>query len=150
MFKISFKKESAVPENEIWIDLRASELGEEITSLAKKISHLDQNELSFMANGRLKRLAVDEIEYFEVFGDYLDIHSIGKDPLTIRKPLKELLDKLPRTFVQVSRNTVINLDYLRQVEPSMSGNKTALLADQTRISISRKYWKGVKERVFEL
>lgn len=150
MFKISFKKESAVPENEIWIDLRASELSEEITNLAKKISYLDQNELSFMANGRLKRLAVDEIEYFEVFGDYLDIHSIGKDPLTIRKPLKELLDKLPRTFVQVSRNTVINLDYLRQVEPSMSGNKTALLEDQTRISISRKYWKGIKERVFEL
>lgn len=150
MFKISFKKESAVPENEIWIDLRASELSEEITNLAKKISYLDQNELSFMANGRLKRLAVDEIEYFEVFGDYLDIHSIGKDPLTIRKPLKELLDKLPRTFVQVSRNTVINLDYLRQVEPSMSGNKTALLEDQTRIRISRKYWKGIKERVFEL
>lgn len=56
--------------------------------------------------------------------------------------LRHLVQRLgDPTFVQVSKHGVLNLDHLQSLEDSFSGNMTAILTNQVKTAVSRKYVK---------
>lgn len=95
------------------------------------------------------QIAFSQILYVEVFGDYTIIHT-QKRSYKIRQPLykieKQLADK---RFIRGSRSLIFNLDYVVRFRSSFSGTYLAKMANQQEVTISRRYWKKVKERVFQ-
>ncbi|MGX5377541.1 LytTR family DNA-binding domain-containing protein [Ligilactobacillus sp. LYQ135] len=51
-----------------------------------------------------------------------------------------------QSFIRVSRNTLLNLNYVEKFKNSFSGTSVAILNDGTLVNISRRFWKMVKER----
>lgn len=57
-------------------------------------------------------------------------------------------DRLPSDyFVQVSKQSLINLDHLQMMEASFSGNMLAILTNKTKVIISRRYLKNLEEKL---
>jgi len=68
--------------------------------------------------------------------------------VTTKEPLRHLLQRLANpNFVQVSRHSVLNLDHLQSLEDSFSGSMTATLTAKVKTDVSRKYVKGLMQRL---
>ena len=84
-------------------------------------------------------IPVASIRYLASDGNYVVIHTTDTEH-RIRATMKELHDLLdPATFVRVHRGTVLNLDYVREIQPWFSGDYVAILQDGEQIRISRHY-----------
>ncbi|WP_235043493.1 LytTR family DNA-binding domain-containing protein [Oenococcus oeni] len=57
------------------------------------------------------------------------------------------MEKLDRRFVQIARGTVININYLQSLEAGFSGNMTAIMKNDRKINVSRRYLINLKERL---
>lgn len=68
--------------------------------------------------------------------------------ITTHETLRHLVQRLGgKTFVQVSKHGVLNLDHLESLEDSFSGNMTAILTDHVKTAVSRKYVKQLMHQL---
>jgi two-component system LytT family response regulator len=82
-------------------------------------------------------LPVETIDFVKAEDDYVLLRSRGRDHLK-QQTLASLEAALPRErFVRIHRSYLLNLDRLEKVAPSETGAPTALLADGTRLPVSR-------------
>lgn len=84
---------------------------------------------------KLKKITIKDIEMIEVDGKYCAL-SVGQRKIHCKIALKELLEKLPRQkFVQINRNSVINMDCIEDID---MGN-LAVKMPSGEVSISRTF-----------
>ncbi|WP_125762408.1 LytTR family DNA-binding domain-containing protein [Companilactobacillus hulinensis] len=87
---------------------------------------------------------IDQIIAIEVFENELTIYTHEKI-YRLRGQLKKMTERInDGNFVQISKNTVINLNHLDSLETAFSGNMTAFLTDDLKFSVSRKYLTELK------
>lgn len=144
MMKIRFKKVSGMKIGDIFVEISAREYNQQVQKLEVKLQ--EPNDINIKVDGRVVKILLKELESVEVLGDYLKLHP---QDLLFRGTLSQFLTKLPLSFTQVSRSTAINLNFLQKVEPALSGNKIAKLYSGQTVSISRRYWKDVRERILQ-
>lgn len=97
-------------------------------------------------NGRIHLIAVSAIERIDAMGNYAKIHS-KNERYDIRDTLQSLESKLdPETFVRVHRSTIINMDYVREVQTWFRGGHQVLMKDGTQVRLSR-YQTGAIEKL---
>ena len=90
-------------------------------------------------DGRLRVLRVDEVDWLEAHDNYVRVHAAGAAHL-LRGTLGALEARLdPRRFARVHRSTIVNLDRVREIQPWFHGDSILLLADRTRLTVSRTY-----------
>lgn len=53
--------------------------------------------------------------------------------------LYQVLEVLNDDFVQVSRHSIINLNYLESIENGFAGNMIVMLANNLKTDVTRKY-----------
>jgi two-component system LytT family response regulator len=88
---------------------------------------------------RTQFLPVTSVQYMTSDGNYVVIHSTDGEH-RIRATLTELHDLLdPSLFVRVHRSTVLNLDYVREIQPWFSGDYVAILHNGEQLRVSRHY-----------
>ncbi len=82
-------------------------------------------------------IAVDKIDYVEAQDDYVAFHTAGRTLLK-EQTLGDLEAQLdPRRFVRIHRSYLLNLDRLARVELYAKDSRIAILADGTRLPVSR-------------
>jgi two-component system LytT family response regulator len=82
-------------------------------------------------------LPVERIDYVKAEDDYVLLRSEGRDHIK-KQTLASLEDALPKArFVRIHRSYLLALDRLKKLEPSETGAPTAVLADGTRLPVSR-------------
>src|ERR1700712_563730 len=96
---------------------------------------------------KLFNLAVEEIIFLEASGDYTIITTktdqfvsssgIGK--------LEEILN--PTTFIRVHRSTIINLNYLKEIERHFNGGMVVKMQNGKSFPVSRTYAKVIRKKV---
>ena len=95
--------------------------------------------LAVRQDGRTHLIDPDQIIYVESDEHYLRYHMADRQ-LFERGSLKELLAKLdPAIFRQIHKSTILNLRFLREIEPIAHGDQSALLSTGQRINVSRRY-----------
>ena len=90
-------------------------------------------EIYIRTDGKLIRLAYDDIQYFENVGDYIKIIS-EQGTVVFHGALKHIYTKLrhPR-FLKVHRSFIVNLDKIRDIEDN------SILINKKIIPISRAH-----------
>ena len=97
-------------------------------------------------NGRIHLIPVSAIERIDAMGNYAKIHS-KDERYDIRDTLQSLESKLdPETFVRVHRSTIINMDYVREVQTWFRGGHQIVMKDGTQVRLSR-YQTGAIEKL---
>lgn len=96
---------------------------------------------------KLFNLPVEEISYLEASGDYTIITTktdqfvsssgIGK--------LEEIMN--PDLFIRVHRSTIINLNYLKEIERHFNGGMIVKMQNGKSFPVSRTYAKVIRKKV---
>lgn len=95
--------------------------------------------LRVTADQRTQFVPVASVHYLTSDGNYVILHTADTEH-RIRATLTELHDRLdPSVFVRVHRGTILNLEYLREIQPWFSGDYMAILLDGRQLRISRHY-----------
>ncbi|PKM20904.1 MAG: DNA-binding response regulator [Gammaproteobacteria bacterium HGW-Gammaproteobacteria-15] len=101
------------------------------------------NKLTFKTGASTLLLDDIDIMLIEAAGNYLCIHTLN-DILVIRETMKELLQRLPKQFVQVHRSTLLNLHHVHKLQPH-NNDYEFLLSNGKKVNASRRYklnWAG--------
>jgi two-component system LytT family response regulator len=93
---------------------------------------------------RLHFFEPPEIEWFEVFGNYLRV-AVGGRFYLLRSTLGELKTRLdPTAFVRVSRSVMVNIQYVRSVQWLSTGQCEISMTAGVSLRSSRRYRRDVR------
>lgn len=86
---------------------------------------------------RVHVIPLDKLDYIEAQDDYVALHSGGKSHLKQQSiaSLEATLD--PARFVRIHRSAIVNLERIARIEPYGKESRIAILADGTRLPVSR-------------
>jgi two-component system LytT family response regulator len=97
--------------------------------------------------GRVLFLAVTEIDWIEAADYYASLH-VGPKTHLVRRSMNELESDLdPAQFCRIHRSTIVNLDRVRELRFDSDGEYELVLADATKLRLSRRYRKEVQARL---
>jgi two-component system LytT family response regulator len=122
------------------------DLGRRIENLLAGVSRpsggLDR--LMVKSRSRIYFVRTGEIEWIEAAGNYVRLHTAGKRHL-LRRTMGGLEAQLdPEQFLRIHRSTIVNLDYVRELRPTFSGEYEVVLKDGTRLTLSRGYRESLE------
>jgi two-component system LytT family response regulator len=98
---------------------------------------MHQGRLLVKSAGRMIILKEDEIDWIAAADYYVMIHA-AKTKYLHREPLSGLVKKLnPAKFARIHRSTVVNIERVREIQPSEHGDFSVILRDGTRLRLAR-------------
>jgi len=87
--------------------------------------------------GRIQLLPAAEIERIEAMGNYARLIT-GKRSFEVRETLVSLEKKLdPAHFVRIHRSTIVNLDFVKEVQSWFKGGHLVVMKDGSELRLSR-------------
>ena len=90
-------------------------------------------------------IPVDKLDYAEAQDDYVALASTGRKHLK-QQTLAELETQLdPARFVRIHRGYVLNVDRIARIELYAKDRRIAILADGTRLPVSRSGYQRLRE-----
>ena len=111
------------------------------TAAKSQFDHLPVSE-----NGRILFVKTRDIQWIEADGNYARVHVASRHH-DIRETLTNLQRKLnPRDFVRIHRSTIVDLRYIKEVQPWFNGYHLVLLENGKELRMSR-YQSEVAERL---
>jgi two-component system LytT family response regulator len=120
---------------------------EELIKSFKSDSKNFETHIFVQKSEKLFNLPVEEIVYLEASGDYTVITTKNDQFVSssgIGK-LEEIMD--PDTFIRVHRSTIINLNYLKEIERHFNGGMVVKMQSGKSFPVSRTYAKLIRRKV---
>lgn len=146
--KVKFQADPSL-DDEIEVEVRASaESGtvRRLINYLNKFGKRDRNLLLVRTSERIVTVKRDELIKVEVQGTSLTYYTLGEVVKTTGR-LYQVLENLNDDFVQVSRHSVINLNYLESLESGFAGNMVAILAKGLKTDVSRRYLRDLEREL---
>lgn len=138
--QIKFQKDESI-HDQIQVRIKASEENETVKKLISYLNKFGKREKSILpvkTNDRIMTIKRDDLIKIEVQATTLSYFTVDKVIQTNGRLYQALAD-LNDDFVQVSRHSVINLNYLLSIESGFAGNMVAILANDLKAGVSRRY-----------
>jgi two-component system LytT family response regulator len=92
-------------------------------------------------------IPASSVDHIDAHGDGVLIHAAGKVHEKLR-PLGTIESRLdPERFLRIHRSHIINIDRLRKLELYAKNSYLAILADGTRLPVSRSGYARLRDRL---
>lgn len=127
--------------------LEQNNVGQLLSSIKTENKTSYDSHIFVQKSEKLLNLPVDEIMFLEASGDYtilitkndqfVSSSGIGK--------LEELLN--PEMFIRVHRSTIININYLKEIEKHFNGGMVVKMQNGKNFPVSRTYAKMIRKKV---
>ncbi|TRX53081.1 response regulator transcription factor [Fulvivirga sp. M361] len=96
---------------------------------------------------KLLNLEVKDIMHLEASGDYT-VLTTKTDQFLSSSGIGKLEGKLdPETFIRIHRSTIINLNYLKEIEKHFNGGLIVKMENGKSFPVSRTYAKQIRKKV---
>ncbi len=93
-------------------------------------------------------IKIEDIEWVEASGNYMNLHIKDK-VYPLRETMSNLENKLnPKQFVRIHRSSIVNLDWVKEIQPLDSGDFQVTLNTNQILKLSRRYREKVKSVLF--
>lgn len=90
---------------------------------------------------------VDEIEWLESSGNYVNLH-VGKRIYPLRSTLSQLVEQLePKGFRRTHRSAGVNLDFVASILPLETGDAEIVLTSGHKLALSRRYRADLRRQL---
>lgn len=122
---------------------------EDLLGGMRQVNHLEtyDTHIFVQKSEKLFNLPIEEIIFLEASGDYTIIctkadqfvssSGIGK--------LEEIMD--PSIFIRVHRSTIVNINYLKEIERHFNGGMVVKMQNGKSFPVSRTYAKQIRKKV---
>lgn len=130
-------------------ELSIREFGQRMMRMASAMQPADRpwDRLVVKSGGTTRFIRVNDIDWIEAAGVYVNLHVGGKE-LLYRAALNDLAEKLDsRRFVRVHRSAMVNIESILQLEPISHGEFDAVLKNGSRTRVSRNYRAQLEKRL---
>jgi two-component system LytT family response regulator len=110
-----------------------------LTDMQQSAKSVDR--LAIKSGGRITILKTADIAWIEAAHNYVEIHEDKRTHL-LRETMAGIEQKLsPDKFVRISRSVIVNVDNVKELEPTFYGEYKVTLHDGTCLTLSRRYRK---------
>lgn len=115
--------------------------------LAEGVGHGPTERFLVKTNDRALLIKVEDVDWFEAEANYVRLH-VGAHRHLIRATMSSLEASLDESrFVRIHRTTIVNLDRVKEIRAWFSGDHVVVLADGTKLRMSRSYAPRLMSRV---
>lgn len=105
-----------------------------------------QERLVVKSAGRVYFVRIEDIDWIEAAGNYARLH-VGKETHLLRESMSGLEARLDgQRFLRIHRSTIVNVERIRELQPSFHGDYVVTLHDGTELTLSR----GYRDKLHEL
>jgi len=99
------------------------------------------------SGGRIFFVRTGEIDWIEAAGNYVKLH-VGTDSHLIRETMNAVEGRLSSDmFVRIHRCHIVNIERVRELQPSFNGEYVVFLKTGARLTLSRGYREKVQQRL---
>jgi two-component system, LytTR family, response regulator len=116
-------------------------LKDNLRSLLEEIRRQDKypSKLPIKANGKVVILSTDQIEWIEAERDYIRFCG-QKGSYLVRGTMANIQASLPEhKFVRIHRSTIVNVDYIAELNPIQRGEYAVRLKSGKELTLSRSH-----------
>ena len=97
--------------------------------------------------GKVLFLSASEVDWIEAADYYASLH-VGPKTHLLRRSMNDLESDLdPARFCRIHRSTIVNLGRVREIRFDSEAEYEVVLADETRLRLSRRYKKDLESRL---
>ncbi len=101
--------------------------------------------LMIKSAGRFHFLRVQELDWIEAAGNYVQLH-VGSKSHLLRETMNGLEAKLdPYKFLRIHRSAIVNIERIKELQPWYCGDYKVVLQDGTQLTLSRGYREKLQE-----
>lgn len=84
-------------------------------------------------------VSTGEILYISAYEKYINLHTKEKTYL-IRDTMSRMESRLdPANFARIHRSSIVNMDFIREIQPWSHGDCVVILLNGTRLTLSRRF-----------
>jgi len=99
------------------------------------------------SEGRIRFVAVDDIDWIEAADNYARLHA-GAERHLIRETMGSLEARLdPMRFARIHRSAIVNLARIRELQPTFNGEYAVILHSGAKLTLSRGYRDSLREKI---
>ncbi len=138
------------PEGEEEVIIRCKGLTEEILGLEAYLNNATSKVLELHIGNDEYFISTDELLFFETSNDKVTAHSRDKMYYTDLK-LYELEERLPKSFMRVSKACILNLNAVSSLSRDITGICEVHFRNTIKkVYVSRGYYKLFREKLNEM
>ncbi len=128
------------------VEVQCHEITEEVREIVRFVKSR-QGQLTASFDGRQYEIAVMDIYYIEVVDSKSFIYC-SKEVYETKEKLYALESELEdKSFLRVSKSTLLNLMKVTAIKPGFNGRFIAVLQNGEEVIISRKYVPALREKL---
>ncbi|MCL6275589.1 response regulator transcription factor [Muricauda sp. 2012CJ35-5] len=105
----------------------------------------DETKLPIRHGSTIELVDQDQIKHIIASGYYVDIFTVERKYL-LRESLTKLMSKLNSQFIRIHRSTIININYIRQLEYTAYGDIVVIMKYDERFKVSKSYKKNFQNK----
>lgn len=142
--KLTIHESSNILETEVTIHCKAMD-----EHLQKLIRQIKQYTYLFPARTECGQLLVpaENVYYIDSVDSKTFLYT-ENEVFSSQETLSELESKLlDSTFVRISKNCILNIAFLKSVQPLWNSRLEAFLMNEEKLIISRHYVKNIREKI---
>ncbi|MCS6973131.1 MAG: LytTR family DNA-binding domain-containing protein [Cyclobacteriaceae bacterium] len=129
------------------LKLEQNPVGELLRSLKTENKTNFDTHIFVQKSEKLINLPVDEIMFLEASGDYT-ILTTKTDQFVSSSGIGKLEEMLnPEVFIRVHRSTIININYLKEIERHFNGGMMVKMSNGKSFPVSRTYARVIRKKV---
>ena len=88
---------------------------------------------------RIRFVVVDTVEYIRADGSHVVLH-VAKEQHALRRTMRDVEGQLdPKRFVRIHRSTIVNVEFIKEVQPWFNGDYVVILRSGEQLRLSRGY-----------
>jgi two-component system LytT family response regulator len=131
--------------------LWTTEVKDEFKNRLKKLIKDVQSETPYpkrfliQSNRKMYILKTNEVEWVEASGNYTIFHTLHGEH-SLRETMDDMEKKLdPQQFIRANRSVIINLEFIKEIQPYFHGEFIVFLKSNQKVIISRTYRENFKK-----
>lgn len=141
---VQLKIDKTTAQTDVTINTNDAEIGANLLNYIQQFE-ATSNKVGIKTEEGVYLLTKSDIIFAEIFDKQLTIVT-KEATYETRMTLKSLQQVLTdQQFVQVSKSSLVNIDYITKVAPSFSGNLYATFTNHQKVIISRRYVKNLMQ-----
>lgn len=133
---------------EVEVIIRGEPSDPEVAQLLKLLGSKNSSRLMVSREDEQFVLDAAQIVFLETADNRILVHTAA-ETYESKQKLYELMEQLGRrSFVQVSKSTIVNLAFVKSIQAEFSGNYLIKLKNRKEmLTLSRKYFREFRERI---
>ena len=143
-----FEEDNCLPKDAIEVLVRSGKYNQAVQDVLDYLAKFEQEKtevLPIKTSIRTEVLHVSDLILVDVDGSSLVLETTN-GRLVTNDRLYKFRERLANPdFVQVSKHALININHLKSLESSFSGNMLALLTNDITTDVSRRYLSNVEK-----